>query len=131
MIKVSKYNVLLTIRRVIGLLILAKILYFISLFSIKFVFWFLYAGVEVIDSFFKFLVGWEVKANRRTATGILRAYFEKNNIADGEDFEIQDYRKFLAEEREAYRKQCGVDDVFLQDYGKFTKYIKNKYLKRK
>lgn len=73
----------------------------------------------------------KLKANRRTATGILRAYFEKNNIADGEDFEIQDYRKFMEDEREAYRRQCGVDDVFLQDYGKFAKYVKNKYLKRK
>lgn len=72
----------------------------------------------------------KLKANRKTATGILRAYFEKNNIADGEDFEIQDYRKFLAEEKEAYRRQCGIDDVF-QDYGRFSKYVKNKYLKRK
>lgn len=71
----------------------------------------------------------KLKANRRTATGILRAYFEKNNIADGDDFEIQDYRKFLAEEREAYRKEFGVK-VF-QDYGRFSKYVKNKYLKRK
>lgn len=73
----------------------------------------------------------KLKANRRTATGMLRAYFEKNNIADGEEFEILDYRKFLEDEREAYRKECGVDDVFLQDYGKFSKYVKNKYLKRK
>lgn len=72
-----------------------------------------------------------MKANRRSATGILRAYLEKNNIADGEDFEILDYRKFLEDEREAYRKQSGIDDVFLQDYGKFAKYVKNKYLKRK
>ena len=70
-----------------------------------------------------------MKANRRTATGILRAYFEKNNIADGEDFEILYYRKFLAEEKEAYRRQYGID-VF-HDYGKFSKYVKNKYLKRK
>lgn len=71
-----------------------------------------------------------MKANRRTATGILRAYFEKNNIADGEDFEIQDYRKFLADEKEAYRRQYRINDVF-QDYGRFSKYVKNKYLKRK
>lgn len=71
----------------------------------------------------------KLKANRRIATGILRAYFEKNNIADGEDFEIQDYRKFLEEEREVYRRQYGIE-VF-RDYGKFTKYVKNKYLKRK
>ncbi|WP_154645509.1 hypothetical protein [Peptoniphilus grossensis] len=70
-----------------------------------------------------------MKANIRTATGILRAFFEKNNIADGEDFEIQDYRKFLEDEREAYRKEFGVK-VF-HDYGKFLKYVKNKYLKRK
>lgn len=71
-----------------------------------------------------------MKANRRTATGILRAYLEKNNIADGEEFEILDYRKFLEDEREAYRRQYGIDDVF-HDYGKFLKYVKNKYLKRK
>ena len=71
----------------------------------------------------------KLKANRRTATGILRAYFEKNNIADGEDFEILDYRKFLEDEREAYLKEFGVK-VF-QDYGRFSKYVKNKYLKRK
>lgn len=58
MIKVNKFNLFLLIRRFIGILILAKVLYFISLFAIKFILWFLYAGVEVIDSFFKFLVGW-------------------------------------------------------------------------
>lgn len=56
MVKINKFNLLLLIRRVIGILILAKALYFISLFSFKFIFWFLYAGVEVIDSFFKLLV---------------------------------------------------------------------------
>lgn len=70
-----------------------------------------------------------MKVNRRAATGILRAYFEKNNFADGEDFEILDYRKFLAEEREVYCRQCGIK-VF-HDYGKFLKYVKNKYLNRK
>ena len=70
-----------------------------------------------------------MKANRRTATGILRTYFEENNIADGDDFEILDYRKFLAEEKKAYRRQCGIE-VF-HDYGKFTRYVKDKYLKRK
>ena len=70
-----------------------------------------------------------MKANRRAATGMLRAYLEKNNIADGEDFEIQDYRKFLEDEREVYRRQYGIE--IFRDYGKFTKYVKNKYLKRK
>ena len=69
-----------------------------------------------------------MKANRKTATGILRAKKKKNNIADGEEFEILDYRKFLEDEREAYRRQCGIK-VF-HDYGKFLKYVKNKYLKR-
>ena len=57
MIKVNKFNLFLLIRRFIGILLLAKALYFISLISIKFIFWFLYAGVEVIDSIFKFLSG--------------------------------------------------------------------------
>ena len=71
----------------------------------------------------------KLEANRKTATGILRAYFEKNNIVDGDNFEILDYRKFLAEEREVYCRQYGIE-VF-HDYGKFLKYVKNKYLKRK
>lgn len=57
MVKINKFNLFLLIRRFIGILIFAKVLYFISLFSIKFIFWFLYAGVEVIDSFFRFLSG--------------------------------------------------------------------------
>ena len=130
MIKINKFNIFLTARRLLGILIVLMGGYLAALFCIKFIFYILYVGTTLIDGLFKFLVRWEVKANRRTATGILRAYFEKNNIADGEDFEIQDYRKFLEDEREAYRKEFGINDVF-QDYGKFAKYVKNKYLKRK
>lgn len=57
MVKINKFNLFLLIRRFIGILILAKVLYFISLISIKFIFWFLYVGVGVIDSFFGFLSG--------------------------------------------------------------------------
>lgn len=129
MIKISKYNILLTIRRLLGILIVLMGGYLAALFCIKFIFYILYTGTTLIDGIFKLLVGWEVKANRKTATGILRAYFEKNNIADGDDFEIQDYRKFLEDEREVYRRQYGIE-VF-HDYGKFTRYVKDKYLKRK
>lgn len=129
MIKINKFNIFLTARRLIGILIVLMVGYLAALFCIKFIFCILYAGTTLIDGFFRFLVRWEVKANRKTATGILRAYFEKNNIGDGEDFEILDYRKFLADEKEAYRRQYGVE--VLHDYGKFTKYVKNKYLKRK
>lgn len=129
MIKINKFNIFLTARRLLGISIVLMGGYLAALFCIKFIFYILYTGTTLIDGIFKLLVGWEVKANRRTATGILRAYFEKNNIADEEDFEIQDYRKFLAEEREAYCRQYGIK-VF-HDYGKFLKYVKNKYLKRK
>lgn len=129
MIKVSKFNVFLTARRLLGILIVLMVGYLAALFCIKFIFYILYTGTTLIDGIFKLLVGWEVKVNRRAATGILRAYFEKNNFADGEDFEILDYRKFLADEKEAYRRQYGID--IFHDYGKFSKYVKNKYLKRK
>lgn len=129
MIKFNRFNLTLMARRAIGIALTFMTLYLLGLFFIKSIFYVLYAGTTLIDGIFKLLVGWEVKANRKTATGILRAYFEKNNIADEEDFEIQDYRKFLEDEREAYRKEFGVK-VF-QDYGRFSKYVKNKYLKRK
>ena len=129
MIKINKYNIFLTARRLLGISIVLMGGYLAALFCIKFIFYILYTGTTLIDGIFKLLVRWEVKANRRTATGILRAYFEKSNIADGEDFEILDYRKFLAEEREVYCRRYGIE-VF-HDYGKFLKYVKNKYLKRK
>lgn len=129
MIKFNRFNLTLMARRAIGIALTFMTLYLLGLFFIKSIFYVLYAGTTLIDGIFKLLVGWEVKANRKTATGILRAYFEKNNIADEEDFEIQDYRKFLAEEREVYCRQYGIE-VF-HDYGKFLKYVKNKYLKRK
>ena len=129
MIKINKFNIFLTARRLLGILIVLIGGYLAALFCIKFIFYILYTGTTLIDGFFRFLVGWEVKANRRAATGILRAYLEKNNISDGDDYEIQDYRKFLAEEREVYCRQYGIK-VF-HDYGKFLKYVKNKYLKRK
>ena len=129
MIKFNRFNLTLMARRAIGIALTFMMIYLLGLFFIKSIFYVLYAGTTLIDGFFKFLVRWEVKANRKTATGILRAYFEKNNIADGDDFEIQDYRKFLAEEREVYCRQYGIE-VF-HDYGKFLKYVKNKYLKRK
>ena len=129
MIKINKFNIFLTARRLLGISIVLMGGYLAALFCIKFIFYILYTGTTLIDGIFKLLVRWEVKANRRSATGILRAYLEKNNIADGDDFEILDYRKFLAEEREVYCRQYGIE-VF-HDYGKFLKYVKNKYLKRK
>ena len=56
MIKVNKYNIFLTLRRLFGVVLGAMTLYLLGLFFLKFIFWFLYAGVEVIDSLFKFLV---------------------------------------------------------------------------
>lgn len=129
MIKFNRFNLTLMARRAIGIALTFMMIYLLGLFFIKSIFYVLYAGTTLIDGFFRFLVRWEVKANRRTATGILRAYLEKNNIADGENFEIQDYRKFLEDEREVYRRQYGIE--IFHDYGKFTKYVKNKYLKRK
>lgn len=56
MIKVNKYNVFLTLRRIFGITLTSMALYLIGLFFLKFVFWFLYAGTTLIDSFFRFLV---------------------------------------------------------------------------
>lgn len=56
MIKVNKYNVFLTLRRLFGITLTSMTLYLIGLFFLKFVFWFLYAGTTLIDGFFRFLV---------------------------------------------------------------------------
>ncbi|MCI5642705.1 MAG: hypothetical protein MR285_01200 [Peptoniphilus sp.] len=56
MIKISKFNVFLTIRRLLGILIVLMTGYLAALFCIKFIFYILYAGTEIIDGFFKFLM---------------------------------------------------------------------------
>ena len=56
MIKFSKHNIFLTARRLIGILIILMGGYLTALFCIKFIFYILYAGTEIIDGFFKFLV---------------------------------------------------------------------------
>lgn len=56
MLKISKYNILLTTRRLIGILIVLMGGYLAALFCIKLIFYILYAGTEIIDGLFKFLV---------------------------------------------------------------------------
>lgn len=56
MIKFSKHNIFLTARRLIGILIVLMGGYLATLFCIKFIFYILYAGTEIIDGLFKFLV---------------------------------------------------------------------------
>lgn len=56
MIKFSKHNIFLTARRLIGILIVLMGGYLAALFCIKSIFYILYAGTEIIDGFFKFLV---------------------------------------------------------------------------
>lgn len=59
MIKINKFNIFLTIRRLLGILIVLMGGYLATLFCIKFIFYILYAGTEFIDGLFKFLVKWE------------------------------------------------------------------------
>lgn len=56
MIKINKFNIFLTVRRLLGILIVLMGGYLTALFCIKFIFYILYAGTEIIDGFFKFLV---------------------------------------------------------------------------
>ena len=56
MIKFSKHNIFLTARRLLGILIVLMGGYLAALFCIKFIFYILYVGTEIIDEFFKFLV---------------------------------------------------------------------------
>ena len=56
MIKINKFNIFLTARRLIGILIVLMVGYLAALFCIKFIFCILYAGTTLIDGFFRFLV---------------------------------------------------------------------------
>ena len=56
MIKINKFNIFLTARRLIGILIVLMSGYLAALFCIKFIFYILYAGTTLIDGFFRFLV---------------------------------------------------------------------------
>lgn len=55
-IRLSKYNVLLTLRRLIGISILLILGYLTVNFFIKFVFYIIYLGTRLIDTIFKFLI---------------------------------------------------------------------------
>ena len=56
MIKINKFNIFLTARRLLGILIVLMGGYLAALFFIKFIFYILYAGTTLIDGFFRFLV---------------------------------------------------------------------------
>ena len=56
MIKFNRFNLTLMARRAIGIALAFMTIYLVGLFFIKFIFYILYAGTEIIDGFFKFLV---------------------------------------------------------------------------
>lgn len=55
-IKINPYNLGLTFRRALGLMMIFLSVYIIGSFFIKFIFFILYAGTLAVDSFFKILV---------------------------------------------------------------------------
>lgn len=55
-IKLNPYNLGLTLRRSLGLLMIFLSIYIIGSFFIKSIFFILYAGTLAIDGFFKILV---------------------------------------------------------------------------
>lgn len=55
-IKINPYNLGLTFRRALGLMIIFLSIYIVGSFLIKSIFFILYAGTLVIDGFFKILV---------------------------------------------------------------------------
>ena len=57
-IRLNKYNIKLTIRRLIGISILFILGYWAFSFAVKLIFYILYAGTTFIDDFFRFLVKW-------------------------------------------------------------------------
>ena len=55
-IRLNKYNIKLTIRRLIGIAILFILGYWAFSFAVKLIFYILYAGTSLIDKFFGLLV---------------------------------------------------------------------------
>lgn len=64
-IRLNKYNIKLTIRRLIGIAILFILSYWAFSFAVKLIFYILYAGTGLIDRFFKFLVSWLGVSNEK------------------------------------------------------------------
>ena len=54
-IRLNKYNIKLTIRRLIGIAILFILGYWAFSFAVKLIFYILYVGTGLIDKFFRFL----------------------------------------------------------------------------
>lgn len=57
-LSISWYKIPVEIRRFLGILIIFMIAYWTFTFSVKLICYLLYAGTEIIDGFFKFLVRW-------------------------------------------------------------------------
>ena len=57
-LSVSWYKIPVGIRRSLGVLLLFILAYWTFTFSVKLICYLLYAGTEIIDGFFKFLVSW-------------------------------------------------------------------------
>lgn len=57
-LSISWYKIPVGIRRFLGVLLLFILAYWTFTFSVKLICYLLYAGTEIIDGFFKFLVGW-------------------------------------------------------------------------
>lgn len=57
-LSISWYKIPIGIRRFLGVLLLFILAYWTFTFSVKLICYLLYAGTEIIDGFFKFLVGW-------------------------------------------------------------------------
>ena len=55
-LSISWYKIPIKIRRFIGVLIFFTLAYWTFAFSVKLICYLLYAGTEIIDGFFKFLV---------------------------------------------------------------------------
>lgn len=57
-LSINWYKIPVGIRRFLGVLLLFILAYWTFTFSVKLVCYLLYAGTEIIDGFFKFLVSW-------------------------------------------------------------------------
>lgn len=80
-LSINWYKIPVGIRRFLGVLLLFILAYWTFTFSVKLICYLLYAGTEIIDGFFKFLVGWGERM--KIIKTIWYSLFTKNSHAVG------------------------------------------------
>lgn len=104
-LSISWYKIPVGIRRFLGVLLLFILAYWTFTFSVKLICYLLYAGTNLIDKFFGFLVGWGGRMKKHLVIKYFDTYPENKFYFDSKE----KAEKFLKEKRK-------VDTGYLTTY---------------